>query len=206
MLGRLSFVVGSYLLGSIPFAYLAGRWIKNIDIRQHGTGNIGGSNVFRSVGKFPGILVTLADIGKGVILILVGKRLQFTETVLILGGLAVIVGHNWSVFLRFQGGRGVATSIGTLLALVPRELLIAAIPMIVLAALRNTAMGVGLGIFLLPFLALIGHRSRALIIYCTAVVILIIIKRLWGIYQVLPKVKDKKKEILNRLLRDAGSR
>lgn len=206
MLGRLSFIVGCYLLGSIPFAYFAGRRIKNIDIRQHGTGNIGGSNVFHSVGKIPGILVTLADIAKGAIPVLVGKRLQFTETILVLGALAAIVGHNWSVFLRFQGGRGVATSIGTLLGLVPRELMIATIPMIVLAALRNTAMGVGLGIFLLPFLALIGHRSRALIIYCIAVVILIIIRRLWGIRRVLPKVQDKKKEILNRLLRDAGSR
>lgn len=112
-------VVVSYLLGSIPTAYIFGRVLKGIDIRQHGSGNVGATNAFRILGKGPGTLVLLLDVLKGVLAItVVGNFFQFDQIILrILLCVAVVVGHNWTVFLNFKGGKGIATSLGVLIGL-----------------------------------------------------------------------------------------
>lgn len=114
----LGFII-SYLIGSIPTAYLFGRWLKGIDIRQHGSGNIGATNAFRVLGKGWGTVILILDIAKGIIAVtLVGDALQLT----VLGrrlllALAVVCGHNWTIFLQFKGGKGIATSLGVLIGL-----------------------------------------------------------------------------------------
>ena len=112
----------SYLIGSIPTAYLFGKITKNIDIRQHGSGNVGATNVFRVFGKGPGILVLVLDILKGVIAVaLVPDILGMTENFpRIFMSLAVVCGHNWTCFLQFKGGKGIATSLGVLIGLTIR--------------------------------------------------------------------------------------
>ncbi len=107
----------SYLIGSIPTAYIFGRQLKGIDIREHGSGNVGATNVFRVLGKGPGFIVLFLDILKGVIavwglsnLLGLGSNMQ-----LILLGVAAVCGHNWTVFLQFKGGKGIATSLGVLI-------------------------------------------------------------------------------------------
>lgn len=109
----------SYLVGSVPTAYIYGRLVKNIDIRQHGSGNVGATNVFRVFGRGPGILVLLLDILKGVISVtVVGDFLGLNSVVdRILLAVAVVCGHNWTVFLKFKGGKGIATSLGVLIGL-----------------------------------------------------------------------------------------
>ena len=109
----------SYLLGSIPTAYLFGKAYKGIDIRQHGSGNVGATNVFRVLGKWPGITVLVIDIIKGVLpLTVVGSFFHVgTVSGRVLLGVAAVVGHNWTVFLRFKGGKGIATSLGVLIGL-----------------------------------------------------------------------------------------
>ena len=109
----------SYVLGSIPSAYIMGRLYKGIDIRQHGSGNVGATNVFRVLGKGPGIVVLVADILKGLLaVVVVGRLLNLTELlVLILLSLSVVAGHNWPLFLKFKGGKGIATSLGVLIGL-----------------------------------------------------------------------------------------
>jgi len=112
-------IILSYLIGSIPTAYIFGKMIKGIDIRQHGSGNIGATNVFRVLGKKPGIIVLLLDIFKGVIaVVLVSDFLGLTEVIhRVILAVMVVCGHNWTVFLKFKGGKGIATSFGVLIGL-----------------------------------------------------------------------------------------
>ncbi|MFC1703648.1 glycerol-3-phosphate 1-O-acyltransferase PlsY [Candidatus Omnitrophota bacterium] len=109
----------SYLLGSIPTGFLMARLWKRIDIRTVGSGNIGATNTFRALGKIPGITVLILDVGKGVVApFVIANLLGLTDAgSRVLLGLAVVVGHIWTVFLKFKGGKGVATSIGVLLGL-----------------------------------------------------------------------------------------
>lgn len=115
----------SYLLGSVPTAYLFGRALKGIDIRKVGSGNVGATNALRVLGKGPGILVLLLDIFKGLLAVtLLADFFLRQPTLAISGeslrifmGLACICGHNWTVFLQFKGGKGIATSFGVLIGL-----------------------------------------------------------------------------------------
>ncbi|MBF0522382.1 MAG: glycerol-3-phosphate 1-O-acyltransferase PlsY [Candidatus Omnitrophica bacterium] len=109
----------SYLIGSIPTAYIFGKLLKGIDIRQHGSGNVGATNVFRVLGKGPGILVLILDILKGVVAVSVVPDLLGTPDILprVLMALTVVCGHNWTCFLQFKGGKGIATTLGVLIGL-----------------------------------------------------------------------------------------
>lgn len=115
---KLILPIVSFLLGAIPFGYLVSRFVKGIDIRKHGSGNVGATNVFRVVGKSWGILVFALDFLKGfIVLFLTYQSGGFGPYFLILIGILAILGHNWTPFLRFKGGKGVATSLGVLFAL-----------------------------------------------------------------------------------------
>lgn len=111
-------VLIGYLLGSISFSYLFGKKLKKLDIRQHGSGNAGATNTLRVLGVGPAIGVLLLDAFKGIAAVLLGVYLVGPGLAPALAGLAAIVGHNWPVFLRFKGGKGVATTIGVLATLV----------------------------------------------------------------------------------------
>jgi glycerol-3-phosphate acyltransferase PlsY len=102
------------LVGSIPWAYIFGRLLKGIDIRQFGSGNVGATNALRVLGRGPGIVVLVLDILKGLLTVVI---LGQTEILSIVFGLCCICGHNWTVFLKFKGGKGVATTLGVLLGL-----------------------------------------------------------------------------------------
>jgi glycerol-3-phosphate acyltransferase PlsY len=115
-----------YLLGSIPFGLLIAK-IWKIDIRRHGSGNIGATNVLRTLGPLPGAVVLLLDFLKGWLAIFLGGLAGGTPSQLIILGSAVILGHMFSVFLRFKGGKGVATSLGVLAGLTPDIFLISAL-------------------------------------------------------------------------------
>lgn len=112
-------VLASYLLGAIPTAYLFGKILKGLDIRQHGSGNVGATNAIRVLGKGPGIMVLLFDILKGTVAVVgIGSFFDVrgaTGTALL--GVAAVVGHNWTIFLEFKGGKGIATSLGVLIGL-----------------------------------------------------------------------------------------
>ncbi len=111
-------VIG-YLLGSIPFGLLAGRFARGIDIREYGSGKTGFTNVLRTVGARWGIVVLIADLAKGVVPVVIARLVSDEPSVLAVAGMAAAVGHDWPVFARFEGGRGVATSFGAALAMNP---------------------------------------------------------------------------------------
>lgn len=124
-------VVLSYLIGAIPFAMLIGWWMGRVDITKHGSGNIGGTNVMRTVGTKEGIIVIALDIGKAAGAVLLAKLimgedfLPVVNQVLdwrfaqVLASAGAIIGHNWSVFARMKGGKGVAVYLGSWLAMNP---------------------------------------------------------------------------------------
>lgn len=118
-------ILSSYLLGSIPTGYLMVKMLKGIDIREMGSGNVGATNVIRILGKGPGILTLILDVSKGLIAVLLiaplfAKYLPSTRSDLQLAcGIASICGHNWTCFLKFKGGKGIATSAGVFLGLTP---------------------------------------------------------------------------------------
>jgi glycerol-3-phosphate acyltransferase PlsY len=161
-------IVIAYLLGSIPFAYIIGK-LRGLDVRQVGDKNVGTFNVFRHAGWGAGIATLVADVGKGALAIVVAKLLSVPELVVFGAGVAAVIGHNWPVFLRFRGGRGLAVIIGALLALLPIEMLIAAaVSLVVLYATRNT-IWFGVAMFLpLVLLCVLFKERVSLIIYSVA--------------------------------------
>ena len=120
----ISGIIVSYLIGSIPTAYIFGRLLKGVDIRKFGSGNVGATNAVRVLGKPAGITVLILDILKGFLVVfflgdfIVSKGMYTSAELLRTAlGISCICGHNWTAFLRFKGGKGVATTFGVLLAL-----------------------------------------------------------------------------------------
>lgn len=117
-------VVFAYLLGAVPFGYLIGRYYGK-DIRQEGSGNIGSTNVTRVIGKWPGRFCFLCDCAKGMLPVLLAREVAPGTDLPLLAGAAAIVGHMFPVYLRFKGGKGIATAAGVAAALSPLSLLAA---------------------------------------------------------------------------------
>ena len=123
----LDFVVAaaiSYILGSIPNGLILGKAIWGVDLRQHGSKNIGATNAWRTIGKAGGISIFALDFLKGAISAYLGLHLGGSELAGVLCGILAIAGHSWSVFLAFKGGKGVATGLGVIAALMPEVTLI----------------------------------------------------------------------------------
>ena len=113
-------IISCYLLGSIPFGYIVGKLFKKVDIREYGSGNIGASNALRILGPSLASFVVIGDIGKGIFSIYLAQHFNIDNLlILTITGLAVICGHDWSLFLGFKGGKGIATTIGVVFAFNP---------------------------------------------------------------------------------------
>jgi glycerol-3-phosphate acyltransferase PlsY len=110
-------VIGSYLIGSIPSGLVMSK-LRGIDIRDYGSGNIGSTNVLRTMGAAAAAVVLIADVLKGVIAVVLARYIIGSPMSEMAAGLAAVAGHDWSLFLKFRGGRGVATSLGGLLPMV----------------------------------------------------------------------------------------
>ena len=127
----LAMIIVSYLLGAIPTSFIIGKLTKKVDIREFGSGNVGASNAFRVLGVIPGIITLIIDIAKGLICASIiasffhrGCSDQFYNLFQIIAGTSAIIGHNWTIFLDFKGGKGVATSTGVFLAISPIAILL----------------------------------------------------------------------------------
>ena len=145
-----------YLLGAIPFGLIVGRVMRGIDIRDYGSHRTGATNALRTLGARAAAFVFLLDVGKGVAAVLLVRTLfaadPLVEWAAAVAGFAAVVGHNWSVFIGFTGGRGVATSTGALGALAPWALLVLA-PVVVAVIWRSRFVSLGsiTGSLLSPF-------------------------------------------------------
>ncbi len=147
----------SYLIGSIPSGFLLTKYVMKKDVRQYGSGNIGATNVARVMGLKAGILVAIFDILKGYLGVLVGQAIlgSGASAVILLVAIAAIAGHDWSIFLGFSGGKGVATTFGVILRLYPLAFLIYALIWLLLVI---TTRYVSLG-------SIIGSMSLPIVVY-----------------------------------------
>ena len=161
-------LVLSYLVGSIPTAYIVGKLYGGIDIRQYGSGNVGATNVLRVLGKAPGIGVLLFDIAKGIFAVVAISAIFALNQIIfyVFLGLAVVIGHNWTIFLKFQGGKGMATSLGVLIGLTIKVALIRPVLMLSIFAWLAVFLLSGyvslasiLSTVLLPFLMVVRTSS-----------------------------------------------
>jgi glycerol-3-phosphate acyltransferase PlsY len=131
-------LLASYLVGAIPTSYIAGRLFRGIDLREHGSKNLGATNVFRTLGWRYAIPVGLFDIAKGAVPVLVlAPQVSDSQLFALACGIAAILGHVFSVFVRFRGGKGVATAAGVMLGLTPLALGVAALAWLVVVALTG---------------------------------------------------------------------
>ena len=171
-------VILAYLIGSIPVAYIFGRLLKGIDIREHGSGNMGATNAFRVLGKGPGTIVLILDIIKGIIpvTLLANAFGQREALSLVMISIAAVAGHNWTVFLGFKGGKGMATSLGVLIGLAMQlpglrvVLLLASVTWVVLfllfgfVSLASIAAAMALPIFMVAFNAPFSMTVMAIVL------------------------------------------
>ncbi|HHY46165.1 MAG TPA: glycerol-3-phosphate 1-O-acyltransferase PlsY [Firmicutes bacterium] len=134
-------IVLAYLIGSIPFGVLVGN-LKGRDIRRHGSGNIGATNALRVLGLPSALAVLAGDVAKGIAAVLIARATLGTLAGEAVVGLAAIAGHNWSIFLRFRGGKGVATSLGVAFMLSPvLTLAVIGVFVVVVALTRYVSLG-----------------------------------------------------------------
>jgi len=162
-------IVIGYLIGSIPFPYIAARLKKRVDIRQVGGRNMGALNVAREIGLPIGIAVLIADIGKGALAVFIARWLGLPLVWIFVAGFAAVVGHNWPVFLKFRGGKGAATTLGVLLALFPLEAGISfGIIVIILVITSNMRLAVFAGQAFLPLIVWLYNQPVSVIAYTLA--------------------------------------
>lgn len=171
-------IVAAYFIGSIPVAYLAGRAFGGIDIRRHGSGNVGASNVWQSVSKPLVIPVGLAQVAQGCAGPLIARALGEGDAVRVAAGLAAVVGHNWSPWLRFSGGRGIGAAIGFLLVISPAALVVFIAVSLVAAIWHAAPQGTGVGLALSPIVAAMTDQDTAVIAGCVALALIVLTKRL----------------------------
>lgn len=167
------FIFLSYLVGSIPFGLILGK-AAGIDVRQNGSGNIGATNVSRLVGKKIGAFTLLLDAGKGLLPMLATSGLGADQNTVLLCGVAAFVGHLYPVYLKFRGGKGVATALGVFLYLDPFSVLICAVAFVAVVALSGyVSVGSLTAAALMPVLILV-FRGPGNVVWCALVVALLI--------------------------------
>ena len=192
-------IITAYLLGSTPFAYIAGKLLKGIDIRQVGGGNMGAVNTAREIGPVPGLLVLIADIAKGSLAIIIALQLNLSLIMVFFAGFAAVLGHNWPVFLKFRGGKGAATTIGVLFALAPLEFAISLVLILAIIFITsNVRLAVFVGLAVLPFIIWQINGSGMLITYSVVMFLFLCARSLASTREAMARAGDKRNLIFDR--------
>ena len=205
-------ILGAYLLGSVPTAYLAAKWSRGIDIRQFSDGNVGATNLLRLTSKRIAIPVIIFDVGKGAMMIWAAQLLGLDITQQVTVGLAAIIGHSWPVFLRFNGGRGMLTTLGVVSILVPWLGLIALIIAYSMAPFRQLALGTIIAVASLPIFSwflpqLFGiEKPLPITLGFVAIFLLAVIRRLTAPRTIFTASVSRGQLFVNRLLFDRDIR
>lgn len=182
----------AYLLGSVPSGLILCRAIWHIDIREHGSRNIGATNVYRTLGKGPGALVFLLDFLKGFLGVTIAMLLVGTPLAMVLGGIAAILGHSASVFLRFKGGKGVATGLGVIAMLMPVVTVIVFFAWLAIVFLtRYVSLGSIVGAALVPVLAFLFDYPTEYTLFGVLAAVLVIVRHHANIGRLLNGTESK---------------
>ena len=202
-------VIGAYLLGSVPAAYLAIKWSRGVDIRKVGTGKVGAANVLNAGPKWLVVPVALFDIGKGAMVVWIAKLIGLSVVQQTTVGIFAIVGHNWPLYLGFKsGGRGVFASLGVISMLSWQMGLIVLIVPYLWAPIKQVAFGVFLAFATMPFISYflakpLGIEDKVAITCGLAVIsVMGLVKRVIAHRTELSKDVPMGKVVINRLLFD----
>lgn len=188
---ELFWIAGAYLLGSIPTGLLLGK-LYGIDVRQEGSGNIGATNLYRTVGRKVGIWTLLGDCLKGFLPVLLAWKLGLAEPMQAWIGLAAFCGHVFSIFLLFKGGKGVATALGVYLALAPLALLGAlALFVILVAVWRYISLGSVAAAAVMPVIIFFRPHTPQLLIATALISAIVIVKHHGNIGRLVAGTESK---------------
>ena len=182
----------AYLVGSIPSGLILGKLFWHTDLRKYGSHNIGATNAWRTLGKVPGIIVFLADSLKGQAGVLLGLSLVGTPLAAVIGGLLAIVGHSFSLFLRFHGGKGVATSLGVLTMLMGNvTLIVFALWFTIVYMTRYVSLGSVVAGVLTPILAALFAYPMEYIVFTVIAALLVIVRHRENIKRLMNGTENK---------------
>ena len=185
-------VVLSYLIGSNPSGLIIGKHLWHTDLREHGSHNIGATNAWRTLGKRAGIAVFIADSIKGQAGVVLGLLLAGTPLAAVLGGLFAIIGHSFSLFLRFHGGKGVATSLGVLTMMMGNvTLIVFAIWFAIVYLTRYVSLGSVVAAFLTPVLAALFAYPVEYIVFSVIAAVLVIVRHRENIKRLMNGTENK---------------
>lgn len=176
----------SYALGSVPTGLWLGQWLRGIDIREHGSKNIGATNTLRVLGKTLGACALAGDIAKGLLPVLLFGRMTAWEHLPLVCGMAAILGHTFSLYLGFKGGKGVATSTGVFLGLAPVPVIIGAVAFaVVVGATRMVSAGSITAAVVVCLAALLTPLSLPVRMVAVVVALLVVVKHRSNIKRIL---------------------
>lgn len=169
MLSYIIIIIITYLLGNISTSYIISKKVAGVDIRTQGSGNAGSTNVLRTLGKKAGLMTFIGDLLKGIIAVLIAQMIAKITNIDVLtagyiGVIGVVCGHNWPVFLGFRGGKGVATSLGSMIAINPIIALTCfGIFLVIVAITKYVSLGSVLSISMSPIFMIILQNNKGLI-------------------------------------------
>jgi len=205
-------IVVAYLVGAFPTAYVTTRLFTGKDIRQLGSGNVGANNTFREVGLAAGITVGIVDIGKGAAAVAIAHAIVGIPFFVsnheynyfpAIAGLAAVAGHVWPVYLKFAGGNGVATALGTLIILLPRELGIAcAVILLLWVITHNLIMSVYISCLTVPLTAWFLEKDWLYVGYALALIVVLVLVFIPTARAALVKAGSKDNLVAELLRRD----
>lgn len=188
----------AYLVGSIPNALWIGKMFKNIDVRDFGSGNVGATNATRVLGWKLGVMVLLFDAFKGMIFIIIARKFGLSDIYVVLIGLAAILGHSYSIYLKFKGGKAVATSLGVMLVLIPKVIIILVIVFLLIVIFSGYVSLASISVAgLLPILTYIMYNN-IIALLSLVVGILVIWRHKSNIKNLLEGKEDKFYDKANR--------
>jgi glycerol-3-phosphate acyltransferase PlsY len=206
-------LVGGYLMGAIPTAYLVARWRRRIDIRQYGSGNVGGANLAKVGARWMAAATVIFDMGKAMPAVWVAQIVGLDIPQQVAVAIVAVVGHNWPVFLRFSGGRGIATIMGAAFivpvvnGLIPWSIIAFLTVMVVnILTVRNIPIGIGIAVVVMPIVSAAVGEPLAITLGFVALFVIMVIRRLTPRRTAISASVPTGELLLNRFLFDRDIR
>ncbi|CAM3231560.1 glycerol-3-phosphate 1-O-acyltransferase PlsY [Streptobacillus felis] len=185
-------IIIAYLVGSIPNALWIGKLFKNIDVREYGSGNVGSTNAARVLGWKLGVFTLFLDVLKGSVFVYLSKKMNLSDIQTVLVGMAAILGHSYSIYLGFKGGKAVATSLGVFIVLVPKVVLILLLIFVIIVLLTQyVSLGsISCAIFL-PILTYILYNNNTYVFFGLFIGAIVVIRHKSNIINLINKNEAK---------------
>lgn len=192
MISMIFALIFAYVLGSVPSGLIIGKSLYGVDLREHGSKNIGATNAWRTLGKAPGIIIFICDFFKGFISVYVAAFLAGTPLAMALAGALAILGHSLSLFLKFKGGKGVATGLGVIAMLMGKVTLTVFLTWFVIVYFtRYVSLGSCIAAALVPILAYLFNEPTEFAVFGVVVAVLIIVRHKANIERLLNGTESK---------------